>query len=123
MVRFFRRVKLKNLNLDALDSPFRSIYEEAVVAGRDAEDAYFAKYGEPLYCGFAWVEIPNGRSPFVNWCKKVGLGSKHWKKGWSIWRPTDNHTQSMDIQEVGAKAFCDVLRKNGIEAHWMSRAD
>ena len=42
---------MKNLNLDALDSPFRAIYEEAYLAGKKARDEYFAKHGEPLYCG------------------------------------------------------------------------
>jgi hypothetical protein len=114
---------MKQPNFKLLSSPYRKIYEEAVVAGRDAEDQYIAKHGESMYCGFAWVEIPDGRSPFVRWCKGINLGSKHWKKGWYIWRPTDNNTQSMDVLEVGAKAFCEVLRKHGIEAQWMSRAD
>jgi hypothetical protein len=114
---------MKNINLDAVQSPFRAIYEEAIQAAKDAEKAYFDKHGEPWYCGFAWVEVPNGRSPFVNWCKKVGVGDKHWKKGWSIWNPADNHTQSMDIKEAGAQAFANVLTKHGIDAYWMSRAD
>ena len=114
---------MKNLNLDALDSPFRAIYEEAYLAGKKARDEYFAKHGEPLYCGFAWVHIPNGRHPFVNWAKKVGLGSKHWSKGWSIWNPIDDHTQSMDLKEIGAQAFAEVLNKHGIDAYMGSRAD
>lgn len=118
-----RRNKLRTINLDAVQSPFRAIYEEAIEAAKKAEQAYFDKNGEPWYCGFAWVEVPNGRSPFVNWCKKVGLGDKHWKKGWSIWNPAGNHTQSMDIKEAGASAFCEVLQKHGIDAFWNSRAD
>ena len=102
---------------------FQAIYNEARAAGQKAEQDYMAQYGEPMYCGFAWVDIPNGRSPFVNWCKKNGIGSKHWKKGWQIWRPTDNMTQSMDILEAGAYAFAQVLRKHGIDAVSGSRAD
>lgn len=102
---------------------FQAIYEEAKAAGIKAEQDYVAQYGEPLYCGFAWVDIPNGRSKFVNWCKKNGVGSKHWKKGWQIWRPTDNMTQSMDVLEAGAYAFVKVLRSHGIDAVSGSRAD
>lgn len=102
---------------------FQAIYDEALAAGIKAEQDYLAQYGEPMYCGFAWVELPNGRSKFVNWLKKQNIGSKHWKKGWQIWRPTNNHTQSMDILEAGAYAFVKVLRAHGIDAVSASRAD
>lgn len=118
-----RRNKLRTINLDAVQSPFRAIYEEAVESAKKAEQEFFEKHGEPLYCGFAWVDIPDGRSPFVSWCKKVGVGDKHWKKGWSIWNPAGNHTQSMDIKEAGAEAFAEVLNNYNINCHWASRAD
>jgi hypothetical protein len=102
---------------------FQAIYDEAKAAGIKAEKDYIAQYGEPYYCGFAWVELHNGRSKFVNWLKKQGIGSKHWKKGWYIWRPTDCMTQSMDVLEAGAYAFTQVLRKYGIDAVSASRAD
>lgn len=102
---------------------FQAIYDEALAAGIKAEADYMAQYGEPYYCGFAWVEIPNGRSKFVSWLKKNNIGSKHWKKGWQIWRPTNSGTQSMDILEAGAYAFVKVLRAHGIDAVSASRAD
>ena len=102
---------------------FRLIYEQAVLAGRIAEQQYFERYGEPMYCGFAWAEISNGRSPFVNWCRKNNVGRKHWSKGWCIWNPTGNGTQSMDLKEVGTSAFVEVLRNHGIDAWACSRAD
>ena len=102
---------------------FKVIYEQAVIAGQVAQQQYLTQHGEDAYCGFGWVEIPNGRSPFVNWCRKNGVGSKHWRKGWQIWRPTGLSTQSMTIQEVGAEAFVEVLRNHGIDAWACSRAD
>lgn len=102
---------------------FYTIYTKALTAGQQAEQEYVAKYGEDMYCGFGWVEIPDGRSPFVKWCKKNNIGSKHWKKGWQIWRPTGNHTQSMSVLEIGADAFADVLTAHGIVAYMGSRAD
>jgi hypothetical protein len=114
---------LNKLNLDALNSPYRAIYEEAYLEAKKAYDEYFAKHGEPMYCGFAWVRILNGKHPFVNWCKKVNLGSKHWQKGYQIWNPIDDHTQSMDLKEVASDAFAKVLRKHGIDAYMESRAD
>ena len=102
---------------------FKSIYEQAVQAAQQAESDFIAKYGEPMYCGFAWVDVSGGRSPFVNWCRKNNVGRKGWDKGWTIWNPTGNFSQSMDLKEVGSRAFAEVLRDNGIEAYMGSRAD
>jgi hypothetical protein len=102
---------------------FTSIYQEALTAAKAAEAEYLAKNGEPWYCGFAWVDFPSARTPFVTWCKKNGVGSKHWKKGWSIWNPAGNGTQSMDIKESGAVAFAQVMNRHGVVCHAGSRAD
>lgn len=80
-------------------------------------------YGEPAYCGFAWVEIPDGRSPLVREMKRCGVGSKHWKKGWMVWGPGNHSGQSMDIHSVGANAFAKVLRDHGFDANSCSRPD
>ena len=45
---------------------YKAIYEQAVQAGQQAEADFIAQYGEPMYCGFAWVDISDGRDPFVN---------------------------------------------------------
>jgi hypothetical protein len=102
---------------------FQAIYDQALAAGRKAEADWIEQHGEDNYCGFAWVEIPNGRSPFVNWCKKNSVGSKHWQKGWQIWRCTGSHTQCMNVLEQGASAFAGVLKEHGIDAWYNSRAD
>ena len=102
---------------------YQAIYEEALNSAKKAEQEYFDKHGEPFYCGFAWVHIHNGRHPFVNWCKKNGVGKKHWHRGWLIWNPTNNGTQSMDIKEQGSLAFERVLQQHNIPAMACSRAD
>lgn len=102
---------------------FQSIYNQALDAAKAAEQEYFAKHGEPMYCGFAWVEFPSARTPFVGWCKKNNVGSKHWNKGWQIWNPSGGFTQSMDIKEAGAYAFSQVMNANGVECVANSRAD
>lgn len=80
-------------------------------------------YGEPAYCGFAWVEIPDGRHACVREMRKRGVGSKHWAKGWMVWSPAQYGGQSMDIHLEGARAYAAVLRAHGIPAHAVSRAD
>jgi len=110
-------------NREQMDLRFAAIYSTAVAKAIIAGQQYVAQYGEDAYCGFGWVEIPNGRSPFVNWCRKNKVGSKHWRKGWQIWRPSGNMTQSMTVLEIEAQAFADVLKEHGIEAWMGSRAD
>ena len=102
---------------------YQAIYNEAIEAGNKAYNEYFEKYGEPMYCGFAWAYFPSARTPFVTWCKKNSVGSKHWSKGWQIWNPCGHGTQSMDLKEVSAQAFCEVLEKHGIVCYMESRAD
>ena len=102
---------------------FQEIYQNALAAAVAAEREFMAQYGEPMYCGFAWVYFPSARSQFVNWCKKNGIGRKNWRKGYDIWNPAGNFTQSMDIKEVGAEAFAAVLNAAGIECYMESRAD
>ena len=102
---------------------YDNIYTEALNAAKAAEAAFMEKHGEPMYCGFAWVDISSARIPFVGWCKKNNVGRKHWQKGWCIWNPAGNPTQSMDVKEAGADAFAQVLRKHGIQAFAGSRAD
>lgn len=102
---------------------YQSIYTQAIDAAKAAEADFLEKHGEPLYCGYAWVDFSSARTPFVNWCKKNDVGSKHWNKGWVIWNPAGNHTQSLDIKEVGASAFAEVLNRNGIVCSEGSRAD
>jgi hypothetical protein len=107
---------------------YKTIFAEAVDAAKNAVSVMSAKYahlpyGEPAYCGFAWVELPDGRSPAVREMRRHGIGSKHWRKGWMIWSPAQYGGQSMDIHEAGARAYAAVLRSHGIEAHAASRAD
>jgi hypothetical protein len=102
---------------------YDNIYTEALNAAKAAESAYMEAHGEPMYCGFAWVDISSARIPVVGWCKKNNVGRKHWQKGWCIWNPAGNGTQSMDVKEAGAYAFAEVLRKHGISAYAGSRAD
>jgi hypothetical protein len=102
---------------------FQAIYDQAKAASNKAANDYIEKHGEHAYCGFAWVEFPSGRDKFVNWMRKNGIGSKHWKKGWQIWRPSDVMTQSMSVNEAGAEAFAEVLMAHGIQVNACSRAD
>jgi hypothetical protein len=72
-------------------------------------------------CGFAWVNVKPGTSSFARWLSKNGLGHKSYYGGVDIW--ISDHSQSMTRKECHARAFAEVLRGYGIEAHSMSRID
>jgi len=98
---------------------------EAFQASKNAEADFIKKYGEPMYCGFAWVNIRPGNHPIVKVLKTnfPQIGHKGHPTGWDVWNPGGSGTQSMDVKECGAEAFANVLRKNGVVCYAQSRAD
>ena len=82
------------------------------------------EYGEPMYCGFAWVELPEMKlsTKIGTAWEKVGF-KKSWSRGLTLWDPAEHRGQSMDCKEIGAQAYADVLRAYGIKAYMGSRAD
>ena len=81
-------------------------------------------YGEPMYCGFAWVNIYSikGNTKLGKRVKAAGL-SKDYSGAYSIWNPGQHHGQSMDVKEAGARAYAMVLQAYGFKASAGSRAD
>ena len=100
------------------------LYVNAVSAANKAQLDYIKKYGEPMYCGFAWVNIP-GTHPFTKWLKDnhPRAGHQGHPKGWDIWSPGAYNGQSMDIKEMGARAFAAVLKEYDIPNYVGSRPD
>jgi|TARA_B100001027_G_scaffold214675_1_gene187295 hypothetical protein len=107
----------------------KHIWQEAVLACRQAVKEFTDKHGEPMYCGFANVKIRPARGNFVKFLKAEGIGSNGYNGGWRIsyydmmGNEQYSHTQSMDIKEHGCDAFAEVLNKYGMDAHMESRAD
>jgi hypothetical protein len=121
---------------------FAQIFEEARIAGEQAMaechptpmivqehasmiddtspvvDEYFVSGG---VCGFAWINIRPGNCPAANYAKKHLGAGKDYYGGTSIW--VHEGGQSMERKESYAHAYADVLQKNGIDAHTMSRID
>ena len=96
--------------------------EPTTLFGNDVDyskKTYFVADG---VCGFAWINVKPGNSPFANWLKKTDKGkSSHYEGGVTIW--VSEFNQSMQKKECYAQAFADVLRKSGIRAYAMSRMD
>jgi len=59
-------------------------------------------------CGFAWVNVNPGNSPFANWLKKNGYARKSYAGGVDIW--ISDFGQSVDRKEACASAMAKVLQ-------------
>lgn len=96
----------------------------------EAKDIFSNEFkpGATLYhvpdgvCGFAWVNIKPGNSPFANWLKKSGAGGKDdYYGGVTVW--VSEFGQSMTRKEAYAHAYAKVLNDSGVYASSMSRMD
>ena len=67
-------------------------------------------------CGFAWVQIPDGRSKLAKMLKAHKKGSKHWSKGVCVWNPGDCDWQNVDVNRAGALAFAQCFPGEAIAA-------
>ena len=104
--------------------PSIRIHNEGIMAAKQAAKDYMDKHGEPMYCGFAWVNIQPATSKFCRALKAHGLADHtSYYTGYDIWAPCGTPTQSMDVKEAGASAYAEVLGSYGIKATMMSRAD
>ena len=103
----------------------QAIHNEAQTAAINAEQAFIAQHGEPMYCGFAWVDVfvERTNSKEAKELLKVGF-KKSWRaKCLNLWSPGDYNGQSMDVKEAGAHAYAEVLSKHGFKAYMGARAD
>jgi hypothetical protein len=103
----------------------QAIHNEAKNAAIQAENAYLGQYGEPLYCGFAWVDVfvERTNSKEAKELLKIGF-KKSWRsKCLNLWSPGGYNGQSMDVKEAGAHAYAKVLTIYGFSAYMGTRAD
>jgi hypothetical protein len=106
------------------------MFMNARTKATEAVDAFTAKHGEPMYCGFANVSIHPARGKFVSFMKKAGVGDNGYRGGYRISyydiMPQDHEyrmTQSMSIKEEACDAFANELKKYGMTVYSESRAD
>jgi hypothetical protein len=111
----------------------RNIVAEAKAAARTAAEDYVADwtaktggnaYGEPVYCGFAWVNIYDikGNTRAGKALAAAGV-RQDYTRAFQLYNPSGWAGQSMDVKEAGARAAADVLTRYGFTAYAGSRAD
>ena len=115
------------------------ITEAATQAAKAAQEKFLLDWvnstggnecGEPMYCGFAWVTVypeHKGNTRLGKDERRVlesmGFRKDYTGKAYQLWNPTGYAGQSMDVKEVGAQAYAEVLRTAGFKAYMGSRAD
>jgi hypothetical protein len=105
-----------------------NIHTTARAAATTAEQAFITQHGEPMYCGFAWVNVRCAKgNTKLGKLQRAELEANGFRKsytgGMDLWSAGSYNGQSMDIKEEGARAYAEVLRANGMDAYMMSRAD
>ena len=104
----------------------KAIHEEAKIAAYNAANNDFQTHlngvDRPM-CGFAWVNVSEKASTKLG-KTLVSLGfRKSYDKGLDLWNPSGLPVQNVDVKELGAIAYADVLRKYGIKANARNRLD
>ena len=76
-------------------------------------------------CGFAWVNVGDGRSSFARWLKENGYANKDYYGGYQIWasRFGGDTSQSVERKEAGCMAAAKVFESYGLKAYVSSRLD
>ena len=110
----------KTMTLEAMEE----INAEATASANNAVSKFIEEHGEPMYCGFAWVNVKaRSNSKLGKALQKVGF-QKSWESGVLYkWSPSSYFGQSMDIKEEAAMAYVKVLSDYGIDAWYGSRPD
>lgn len=117
------------------ESKLQAIHQQAHEAGHKAamahnprpmviRDEMSGHTYEPILdgvCGFAWVVIRPGNSPYANFLKRHNLGDRGYGGGVHIW--VSDYNQSMEKKEAYAQAYAATVCANGIQASWSSRMD
>ena len=82
------------------------------------------QYGEPMYCGFAWVNIYKikGNTKLGRAMKQAGY-TKDYTGAYQIYNPAGYGGKSMDVKEAGARAAAKVFEQYGFTAYPGGRAD
>ena len=110
-----------------------SITKQAEGAAKQAQQDFLSKwnantggneYGEPMYCGFAWINIygVKGNTKLGKRFKAAGV-ERSYDGSLQIYNPSGHRGQSMDVKEAGAEAAAAVFTKYGFKCYAGSRAD
>lgn len=111
------------------DNFFEAVLSEASTAAAVAIDKYLETNPHWYPCGFAWVNVPDGRSAFAKYLKRKNIGSKNYSSSGvriSLYKAVNHpeiHSQSMNLKYAAAVAYVEVLNKYNLNSYADSRID
>jgi hypothetical protein len=100
----FAKAVAAGLAAGGASKPNPMIVQE-IGAGGAVKQEWFESEGA---CGFAWVNVCPGNSPFANWLKLNGFARKAYGGGVDIW--ISDFGQSVDRKEACASAMAKALQ-------------
>jgi hypothetical protein len=119
----------KLYTVEDLKTIMQEAKQSAAIAAQSFLDDWNAstggnQYGEPMYCGFAWVNIygVKGNTKLGRAMKQAGY-TKDYTGAYQIYNPAGYGGQSMDVKEAGARAAAKVFEQYGFTAYPGGRAD
>jgi hypothetical protein len=119
----------KLYTVEDLKTIMQEAKQSAAIAAQSFLDDWNAstggnQYGEPMYCGFAWVNIYKikGNTKLGRAMKTAGY-TKDYTGAYQIYNPAGYGGQSMDVKEAGARAAAQVFENYGFTAYAGGRAD
>ena len=119
----------KLYTVEDLKTIMQEAKQSAAIAAQSFLDDWNAstggnQYGEPMYCGFAWVNIYKikGNTKLGRAMKQAGY-TKDYTGAYQIYNPAGYGGQSMDVKEAGARAAAQVFENYGFTAYAGGRAD
>ena len=119
----------KLYTVEDLKTIMQEAKQSAAIAAQSFLDDWTAstggnEYGEPMYCGFAWVNIygVKGNTKLGRAMKTAGY-TKDYTGAYQIYNPAGYGGQSMDVKEAGARAAAKVFEQYGFTAYPGGRAD
>jgi hypothetical protein len=119
----------KLYTVEDLKTIMQEAKQSAAIAAQSFLDDWNAstggnEYGEPMYCGFAWVNIYKikGNTKLGRAMKQAGY-TKDYTGAYQIYNPAGYGGQSMDVKEAGARAAAKVFEQYGFTAYPGGRAD
>jgi hypothetical protein len=101
----FAKAVAAGLAAGAAKVPSPMIVNEMVGMSNAVKQSWYVPEGP---CGFAWVNVSPGNSPFANWLKKNGIARKSYYGGVDIW--VSDFGQSVEQKEACASAMSKVLQ-------------
>jgi hypothetical protein len=76
-------------------------------------------------CGFAWINVGDGRTAWAKWLKANKGASNSYYGGVQIWSSkfSGDYKQSLHRKEAGCEAAAEVFKSYGLKAYVGSRLD